>query len=140
MELQRFDQGMLNVGTRDRSDSRGQRMRGARIQRQVCSELFVLHLPSLTEVVEDLLRSMEQDALRDKADVLAFPLYSSLPINKSSETYQQNVSDWTEVLKAYQEGLEWAASQGATHYEERHKERGLLLGTGTLSTILSNSA
>ena len=64
----------------------------------------------------------------EKNDALAFPLYPSLPIDKSAETYRQNITDWTEVLKQYQEGLEWCASQGTKHYQERHKERGLLLG------------
>jgi hypothetical protein len=72
---------------------------------------------------------MKDDMMLEKNDVLAFPLYPSLPIDKGSETYRQNITDWTEVLKQYQEGLEWAASQGSKHYEDRHKERGLLLGS-----------
>ena len=71
---------------------------------------------------------MDQELLLEKTDALAFPPYPSLPIDKSSETYRQNITDWTEVLKTYQEGLEWCASQGSKHYEDRHKERGLLLG------------
>ena len=74
-------------------------------------------------------------------DARAFPLYPSLAVDRSSEAYQQNVKDWTEVLKKYQEGLAWCASQGATHYEDRHKQRGLLLGTLiTLSEELTFSS
>ena len=65
----------------------------------------------------------------EKTDALSFPLYQSAPGDKGDEIYRQNVSDWIEVLKEYQEGLQWTASQGANHYEERHKERGLLLGS-----------
>ena len=75
---------------------------------------------------------MEDEMLLESNDALAFPLYPSLPIDKSAETYRQNITDWTEVLKQYQEGLEWCASQGTKHYEERHKERGLLLGIQAL--------
>ena len=49
-------------------------------------------------------------------------------------------TDWTGVLKQYQEGLEWCASQGTKHYEERHKERGLLLGIHTLGTLADDSS
>jgi hypothetical protein len=55
-------------------------------------------------------------------------LYPALAIDKSAEVFEQNVADWTEVIKTYQEGLEWCASQGTRHYETRHKDRGLLLG------------
>ena len=75
---------------------------------------------------------MHDEILFEKSDALAFPLYQSLPIDISVETYRQNISDWTGVLKDYQEGLEWCASQGTKHYEERHKERGLLLGIQAL--------
>lgn len=64
----------------------------------------------------------------EKTDVLSFPLYQSLPIDKSDEIYRENVTDWAPVLDQYQQGLEWTASQGTRHYEERHRERGLLLG------------
>jgi hypothetical protein len=76
---------------------------------------------------------MDERSLGETTDALAFPLYESLPIDTSSETYRQNIADWAEVLKTYQEGLEWCASQGTEHYEERHKERGLLLGSYFLS-------
>jgi hypothetical protein len=71
---------------------------------------------------------MNNDVFSEKKDAFAFPLYSSLPIDKSAEVYEQNVADWTEVIKTYQDGLEWCASQGTQHYEDRHKDRGLLLG------------
>jgi hypothetical protein len=72
---------------------------------------------------------MKDDFMLERNDALAFPLYPSFPIDEGSETYRQNITDWTGVLKQYQEGLEWAASQGTKHYEDRHKERGLLLGS-----------
>lgn len=71
---------------------------------------------------------MDNHVLSEKKDVLEFPLYPSLPIDRSTEVYGQNIADWTEVIKTYQEGLEWCASQGTKHYEDRHKDRGLLLG------------
>ena len=78
---------------------------------------------------------MDEGLLGEKADVLSFPLFESLPIDTSTETYRQNFADWAKVLKTYQEGLEWCASQGTEHYEERHKERGLLLGSYFLNRI-----
>jgi hypothetical protein len=75
---------------------------------------------------------MNNDVLSEKKNALAFPLYPSLSIDKSAEVFEQNVADWTEVIKTYQEGLEWCASQGTRHYEDRHKERGLLLGMSRL--------
>lgn len=65
----------------------------------------------------------------EKTDALAFPLFHAQPIDKGAEAYQRNVSDWADVLKEYHDGLEWCASQGTKHYEDRHKARGLLLGT-----------
>jgi hypothetical protein len=62
-----------------------------------------------------------------------------MTVNKLDESYQQNLADWTDVLKTYQEGLDWCASQGKKHYEERHQERGLLLGT-LLSMVLRQHA
>jgi hypothetical protein len=67
---------------------------------------------------------MEMEA----SDALSFPLYQSLVVGKDDENYRQNLSDWIEVLEECREGLQWAASQGTGHYEERHKARGLLLG------------
>lgn len=72
---------------------------------------------------------MKDGVFSEKTSAQAFPLYASLPIDKSDSSYRQNVIDWTDVLKTYEDGLEWCASQGKNHYEERHKERGLLLGT-----------
>lgn len=66
--------------------------------------------------------------LEEEPDSLMFPLYASEAKDRGSEGWKQNVADWAGVLKSYQEGLEWCASQGAEHYEERHKDRGLLLG------------
>ena len=83
---------------------------------------------------------MHDEILFEKSDALAFPLYQSLPIDISVETYRQNISDWTGVLKDYQEGLEWCASQGTKHYEERHKERGLLLGKSSLGCLVNDSS
>lgn len=71
---------------------------------------------------------MDETFSESKSDALAFPVYPSLPLDKSSEGYKQNLADWTKVLRMYQEGLQWCASQGTKHYEDRHKERGLLLG------------
>jgi len=75
---------------------------------------------------------MDEIFSENKADALAFPVYPSLPLDKTSEVYNRNLADWTKVLRKYQEGLQWCASQGTKHYEDRHKERGLLLGTFTL--------
>jgi len=83
---------------------------------------------------------MHDEVLFERNDALAFPLYPSLPIDKSAETYCQNIMDWTNVLKTYQEGLEWCASQGTKHYEERHKERGLLLGEASLDCLVNDSS
>ena len=63
-----------------------------------------------------------------KTDALAFPLYQAHSIDRGSDRYQRNTSDWADVLKEYQDGLEWCASQGTKHYEDRHVRRGLLLG------------
>jgi len=63
-----------------------------------------------------------------KMDALAFPLYQAQSIDRGSDGYQRNISDWADVLKEYQDGLEWCASQGMKHYEDRHVRRGLLLG------------
>jgi len=75
---------------------------------------------------------MGQKMLSEKSDSLMFPLYNSEAKDRVSEGWKQNVADWTEVLRSYQEGLEWCASQGAKHHQERHKDRGLLLGTPKL--------
>ena len=83
---------------------------------------------------------MSDESLPEKVDALAFPLYPPLPVDKSSETYRANIADWTQVIKTYQEGLEWAASQGTKHYEDRHKERGLLLGIWYTYILLTPSA
>ena len=77
-----------------------------------------------------------ESSLFNRTDVLAFPLYPALPIDSSSEIYRQNLADWTEVLKTYQEGLQWCASQGTTQYEDRHKERGLLLARDRVHLLL----
>lgn len=66
--------------------------------------------------------------LSEKAESLMFPLYPSGAVDRASEAWKENVADWAEVLRGYQQGLELCASQGANHYEERHKDRGLLLG------------
>jgi acetyl-CoA carboxylase carboxyltransferase component len=79
---------------------------------------------------------MHDDLTMQKNDVLAFPLYPSVPIDRGSETYRQNITDWTAVLKQYQEGLQWSASQGTKHYEDRHKERGLLLCNDITDSVL----
>src|SRR5277367_716071 len=71
---------------------------------------------------------MDETFSESKTDALAFPVYPFLLPDKTDEGYKQNIADWTKVLRKYQEGLEWCASQGAKHYEDRHKERGLLLG------------
>lgn len=64
----------------------------------------------------------------EKPDSLMFPLFPVEVVDKAAEAWTQNVADWADVLKAYQEALESCASQGAQHYQERHKDRGLLLG------------
>ena len=74
------------------------------------------------------------DELMSGTNSLAFPVYPSMPIDRKSEIYRQNIADWTDVLKTFQEGLEWCASQGTKHYEDRHKERGLLLGMAAAFT------
>jgi hypothetical protein len=83
---------------------------------------------------------MADDVLGDKTNVLSFPLYHSLAIDRTSEEYQKNLADWTQVLKTYQEGLEWTASQGTAYYEDRHKERGLLLGVFITVILLMSSS
>jgi hypothetical protein len=72
---------------------------------------------------------MEDGIFAEKTGAMAFPLYPSMPVDRSDPAYQQNVTDWTDVLKTYEEGLEWSASQGKVVYEQRHEERGLLLGS-----------
>jgi hypothetical protein len=64
----------------------------------------------------------------ERSDSLMFPLYPAGAVDKAADGWQQNVADWAGVLKGYREGLELCASQGAKHYEQRHKGRGLLLG------------
>lgn len=64
----------------------------------------------------------------EKPDSLMFPLFPVEVVDKAAEAWTQNVADWADVLKGYQEGLESCASEGAQHYQERHKDRGLLLG------------
>ena len=76
----------------------------------------------------------------EKTDALNFPLYHSSLVDKGDENYAQNVSDWKEALKEYEQGLEWTASQGTDHYEERHKKRGLLLGFSFSFVHMSNEA
>jgi len=71
---------------------------------------------------------MSRDILFETTESISFPIYPSLPIDKSSKEYSQNITDWTKVISKYQQALQWSASQGTNHYEERHKERGLLLG------------
>lgn len=88
-------------------------------------DLRTRHSPHSTKPSRTVL-AMDHDR---QEDARVFPLYPLLAVDRSSEAYQQNVKDWTEVLKRYQEGLAWCASQGAAHYEDRHKQRGLLLGT-----------
>ena len=75
----------------------------------------------------------------EKTDAFAFPVYPAQPVERTSEVYRQNVGDWADVLKEYQDGLEWCASQGTKHYEERHKRRGLLLGI-TWGDVVPNSS
>ena len=70
--------------------------------------------------------------LDGKPDALAFPVYPCLPFDKTADVFMQNMADWTKVLTKYQEGLQVCASEGTKHYEDRHKERGLLLGTVSL--------
>jgi len=65
-------------------------------------------------------------------DAAAFPLYNSLPVDKAVDGCRQNSADWAEVLKQYRDGLAWCASEGSQNYQDRHKERGLLLGTVSL--------
>jgi hypothetical protein len=72
---------------------------------------------------------MDETFSESKTDALGFPVYPSLVPDKTDEGYKQNITDWTKALRKYQEGLQWCASQGTKHYEDRHKERGLLLGT-----------
>ena len=83
---------------------------------------------------------MNDDVLSEKKDAFSFPLYPALAIDKSAEVFEQNVADWTEVIKTYQEGLEWCASQGTRHYENRHKDRGLLVGISRLCVVLMMSS
>jgi len=46
------------------------------------------------------------DVFPSESDARAFPLYPATPVDKASDIYRQNIADWTEVLKQYQEGLE----------------------------------
>ena len=75
---------------------------------------------------------MDEPFSESKTDALGFPVYPSLVPDKTDEGYKQNITDWTKALRKYQEGLQLCASQGTKHYEDRHKERGLLLGTVSL--------
>jgi acetyl-CoA carboxylase carboxyltransferase component len=81
---------------------------------------------------------MESGRAAEKTGADAFPLYDSVPVDKSSDAYQQNVADWTSVLKTYQEGLSWCVSQGRSHYEERHKQRGLLLARDRVRLLIDS--
>jgi hypothetical protein len=73
----------------------------------------------------------------EKTDALTFPLYHTQPIDKASDGYRRNINDWAGVLKEHQEGLEWCASQGTKHYEDRHKRRGLLLGSPKTNSVMT---
>lgn len=66
--------------------------------------------------------------LSEKEDCLMFPLFPSQAVDRTSNEWKDTVADWVEVLGGYEKALEWCASQGAKHYEERHRDRGLLLG------------
>lgn len=70
--------------------------------------------------------------LSEKEDCLMFPLFPSQAVDRTSNEWKDTVADWVEVLGGYEKALEWCASQGAKHYEERHKDRGLLLGISSL--------
>jgi acetyl-CoA carboxylase carboxyltransferase component len=77
-----------------------------------------------------------ESTLFNKTDALAFPIYPAQTIDKNSERYKLNVADWTQVLRTYQEGLQWCASQGTQYYEDRHRERGLLLARDRVHLLL----